>query len=91
MRVGTTLGRTASRAALLLAAATFAACNIEQGTTGARFPDNPGSNPQFRNSAFIADVNMRTGEVKILAPVTTITPGAPSSSAAPFSPATSSS
>jgi hypothetical protein len=84
MRVGTPLGRTASRAALLLTAATFAACNIEQGTTGARFPDNPGSNPQFRNAAFIADVNMRTGEIKVIAPITTITPGAPSSSMSPM-------
>jgi hypothetical protein len=64
--------------------ATFAACNIEQGTTGPRLPDNPGSNPTFRNAAFIADVNMRTGEIKIIAPITTITPGAPSAAAAPL-------
>lgn len=75
MRVGSHIGRTATRAAVLLTAATFAACNIEQGSTGPRLPDNPGSNPQFRNAAFIADVNLRTGEIKITAPVTTITPG----------------
>lgn len=78
MRVGT-IGRpgtTRLGTVLLTSVAALAvACGGERGTTGPRLPGNPPPNPQIKSAAFIADVNLRTGVIKISAPVSTVTPG----------------
>jgi hypothetical protein len=86
MRVATPFGRTTTRAVVLLTAATFAACNVDQGSTGPRLPGNPGPNPQIRSAAFIADVNVRTREIRITAPVAGVATGAPAAQGAASGP-----
>lgn len=87
MRVATPLGRTGlARVATVLLASTTAlslACSDERGTSGPQLPGNPPPNPQIKSAAFIADVNLITGVVKISPPVSTVTPGLSASLAGP--------
>jgi len=83
MRVGTPgrSARTLPTTALLLSVAGLTlACGKEQSGTGPGLPVDPG-NPQLRAVAFIADVNLQTGKIRITEPPTNVVP----SSAALFS------
>lgn len=57
-------------------AALAVACGGERGTTGPRLPGNPPPNPQIQSAAFIADVNLRTGRIKISEPLSNFSPSA---------------
>jgi hypothetical protein len=56
-------------------AAISVACSAARATTGPQLPGNPPPNPQIKSAAFIADVDLSTGVVKISPPVTNVTPG----------------
>jgi hypothetical protein len=76
-------GTTRLTTVLLSATAALAvACGGERATTGPRLPGNPPPNPQILSAAFIADVNLRTGKIKITEPqsplpaaISPLTPG----------------
>lgn len=75
MRVGTP-GRSARifpTTALLLSVGLTFACGKEQSGTGPGLPVDPG-NPQMRAVAFIADVNLRTGTIRITEPPANVIP-----------------
>ncbi len=63
-----------TRLLLTSVAALAVACGGERGTTEPRLPGNPPPNPQIQSAAFIADVNLRTGVIKISEPVNSSTP-----------------
>ncbi|MEO8295734.1 MAG: hypothetical protein ABI613_09480, partial [Gemmatimonadota bacterium] len=67
--VGWALARRPAALAMTVALALgFGACSSDRGTTGPELPPNPPTNPQFRQAAFILDVNARTGKVSITPP-----------------------
>lgn len=73
MTLVTRVGRSLTRrpAAMALAVTTalvMGACSSDRGTTDPTLPPNPPGNPQFRQAAFILDVNTRTGQVVITPP-----------------------
>lgn len=77
MRIGTTgrLGTTRLTTVLLSSVAALSvACGGDRGTTNPQLPGNPPPNPQIQSAAFIADVNLRTGRIKITEPVQNQTP-----------------
>jgi hypothetical protein len=55
-----------------LAALAMAACSGGDKSAGPVLPGNPPSNPQLKRAAFVMDVDMRTRQVKITAPTTTL-------------------
>ncbi|MGH9261923.1 MAG: hypothetical protein ACRD08_18855, partial [Acidimicrobiales bacterium] len=67
---------TTTRVILSSVAALAVACGGERGTTGPRLPGNPPPNPQIQSAAFIADVNLRTGRIRISEPTNNVTPSA---------------
>jgi hypothetical protein len=74
MQVGTT---SLGTVLLTSVAALAVACGGERGTTDPRLPGNPPPNPQIQSAAFIADVNLRTGQIKISEPTGSFNPSAP--------------
>jgi hypothetical protein len=65
-----------TRVVLASVAAFAVACGGDRGTTGPRLPANPPPNPQIQSAAFIADVNLRTGKIKISEPTGSFSPSA---------------
>jgi hypothetical protein len=55
-------------------AALAVACGGDRSTTGPRLPGNPPPNPAIQSAAFIADVNLRTGRIKISVPTGSYAP-----------------
>ena len=66
--------RSTTRVLLSSVAALAVACGGERGTTGPRLPGNPPPNPAIQSAAFIADVNLRTGRIKISEPLSAFAP-----------------
>ncbi len=60
--------RPVSTALFVMAALAASACSQGDRGTGPVLPGNPPPNPQITRAAFLADVNVRTGEIKIRAP-----------------------
>jgi hypothetical protein len=61
--------------ALTAAALVASACSSDQSGSGPVLPGNPPHNPQITRAAFLADVNVRTGEIRIAPPELTGTQG----------------
>ena len=67
-RFGGQARRALSASVLVATAVVAGACSSDNSGAGPVLPGNPAPNPQITRAAFLADVNVRTGEVKIRAP-----------------------
>lgn len=67
-RFGGQVKRTMSVGASVAALVVAAACSSDTTGAGPVIPGNPAPNPTITRAAFLADVNVRTGEVKVRAP-----------------------
>ena len=67
-RLGGQARRVMSVVAIVATAVVAGACSSDNTGAGPVLPGTPQPNPQITRAAFLADVNVRTGEVKIRAP-----------------------